>query len=209
MKSWVDLYGEHQWLRGMHDREVANELRAVLRRLSEKPYAALRRDAQSRLVEARAPRSTTVQHTLGRERSGEALLLSELPEPVRDRVALREALLSVLLRFDRSVQRLQELNIMLSGLRLDGTPWALAVHLPHEDRTLGRPQGDREGLGACGHAALHCHVGPTLDVKPKIRVPLPPLRPAQIVEWMISQAIPTPEFEPAPWPGVEAMLHPS
>lgn len=209
MRPWVELYRQHQALRAMNDREAANEVRQVLRKLSEKPYAVLRRDAQARLVEGRVPQSPSVQYTLGRERAGEELQLAALPPPLHDAVALRSARLAVLLRFDRRAERLQELNIMLSGQRHDDSPWAVAVHLPHDRQTTERPQGDRDGLGACGHAALHCHVGPTLDVSPKVRVPFPSLGPAQIVEWVVSQAVPTAEFEPAPWSGIEAMLRPS
>ncbi|MBZ5714124.1 hypothetical protein [Nannocystis pusilla] len=207
MKAWAELYRQHQALRAMSDREAANDVRKVLRKLSEKPYAVLRRDAQARLVEARVPHSASVQYTLGRERAGEELELDTLPDVLRDVVALRCARLAVLLRFDRRAERLQELNIMLRGLRHDGSPWAVAVHLPHDSDA--RPQGDRDGLGACGHAALHCHVGPTLDIAPKVRVPFPPLAPAQIVEWAVSQVVPTAEFEPAPWSAVAAMLRPS
>ncbi|WAS97934.1 hypothetical protein [Nannocystis punicea] len=202
MNPWLDLYRQHGALRAMNDREAANEVRRVLRKLSEKPYAVLRGDAPARLVEGRVPRSDTVQYTLGREREGEALELEDLPFPLQEAVALRSARLAVLLRFNRRAERLQEMNIMLSGVRRDASPWAVAVHLPPDGQ-------DRDGLGACGHAALHCHIGPTLDAKPKVRVPFPPLRPAQVVEWAVSQVVPTAEFEPAPWPRVEAMLQPT
>ena len=66
----------------------------------------------------------------------------------------------------------------------------------------GRPGGDRQGSGACGHAAFHCHVGPTLDAEPKVRVPLPPLHPADALDWVLSQVVPG--YEPAPWSDVEA-----
>lgn len=209
MREWVALYRQHQALRGMHDRDAANELRAVLRNLSEKPCALFRGGAQSRLVEKYDRASGSVTYTLGHGREGEALTLGALPEPLHACVALSQATLTVLLRFDRRSVSLSELNVMLSGTRRDGAPLALAVHLPHDKETRDRPNGDREGLGACGHAALHCHVGPTLDAEPKVRVPFPPLRPAQVVEWVVSQVVPTPEFEPAPWNAVEAVLRPS
>lgn len=206
MKAWVELYRQHRMLRAMHDRQAANELRAVLRHLSEGTYAALRHGAQHRLVEKYDRATGSVTYTLGHGRAGEELALAALPPPLHPAVALRRACLTILLRFDRRAERLRELAVMLTGARHDGSSWALAVHLPHDGETDDRPSGDREGLGACGHAALHCHVGPTLDAEPKVRVPFPPLRPAQVLEWVVSQVIPTEEFEPAPWPRVAAML---
>lgn len=61
---------------------------------------------------------------------------------------------------------------------------------------------DRKGGGACGHAAFHCHVGPTLDHEPKVRVPLPAIGPAAALDWLLSIVIPA--WEPAPWAGVVA-----
>lgn len=209
MKPWVELYRQHGALRSMKDEEAANEVRVVLRRLSEKPHPILRHGAPSRFNKATIPHSASVTYTLGRDRAGEPLTLRALPEIVRAEVALKHATLTVLLRFDRREHHLQELAVMLSGARHDDSPWALAVHLPHDARTPAHPRGDRDGLGACGHAALHCHIGPTLDMKPKVRVPFPALRPAQILEWAVAQVVPAPTFEPAPWSGVDAMLRPS
>ncbi|MBA3549394.1 MAG: hypothetical protein H0T76_23210 [Nannocystis sp.] len=198
MKAWFDLYQQHTTLRHMNDREAANEVRQVFVRHSEEHYALFKRNASARLLEARDPR-TSVTYTLTRDRAGEALTLDTLPEPTRRAVALKHARLTVLLRFDRKRDHLQELAVMLTGIRHDDTPLEFAVHLPHDLEEGKHPNGDRDGLGACGHAALHCHVAPTLDTEPKVRVPLPPLRPAQIVEWVLSQVVPTGEFEPAPW----------
>lgn len=74
----------------------------------------------------------------------------------------------------------------------------MAIHLPKDRES----DGDRQGSGACGHAALHCHVGPTLDADPKVRVPLPPLPPADALDWILSQVVPG--WEPTPWPEVMA-----
>lgn len=65
---------------------------------------------------------------------------------------------------------------------------------------------DRHALGAGGHAVLHCHVGPDLNARPKIRVPLPPISAAEALDWVLSQIITTDDFEPAPWTEVQTAL---
>ncbi|MCL2824561.1 MAG: hypothetical protein FWD57_11265, partial [Polyangiaceae bacterium] len=65
--------------------------------------------------------------------------------------------------------------------------------------------GDRQGSGACGHAAFHCHIGPDLDAKPKLRIPLPAIGPADALDWVLSQLCGD-GFEPAPWPQVKAEI---
>jgi len=47
--------------------------------------------------------------------------------------------------------------------------------------------------------ALVDAMGPNLDAEPVIRVPLPAIGPSEALEWVISQLVPTPAFEPAPW----------
>jgi hypothetical protein len=78
------------------------------------------------------------------------------------------------------------------------------------DRILQEParsqKGDRQGRGAGGHAALHCHVGPDLETAPEVRVPLPAINAAEALDWVLSQIIPTDGFEPAPWADVQAAL---
>jgi hypothetical protein len=89
---------------------------------------------------------------------------------------------------------------MVEGRTLQDAPWCVALHLQNDSG----PSGDRAGSGACGHAAFHCHVGPTLDDEPKMRVLPPPLLPAEALDWVLSQVVP--DYEPAPWPSVVAAL---
>jgi hypothetical protein len=91
---------------------------------------------------------------------------------------------------------------MVEGVRADNSTLAIAAHLPDDRKTQDNPTGDCQGLGACGHAALHCHVGPSMTTDPKVRVPMPPLGPAEILDWMIAQILPIQDFERAPWPSV-------
>jgi hypothetical protein len=113
--------------------------------------------------------------------------------------------LTILLSLNASTGHLHELTLMVEGKKRDGAHWTIAIHLP-DDREEKSKDGDRQGHGACGHAALHCHVGPTLDDQPKVRVPLPPLPPATLLAWLMSQVVPTLAFEPSPWPDVVAAL---
>ena len=50
------------------------------------------------------------------------------------------------------------------------------------------------------------HVGPDRDTKPKVRVPLPAFSPVDALDWVLSQLVPTADFEPALWAKVQAAL---
>jgi hypothetical protein len=41
-----------------------------------------------------------------------------------------------------------------------------------------------------------------MNDEPKVRVPLPKLSAGQILEWVLSQVVPTLDFEAAPWASV-------
>jgi hypothetical protein len=97
-------------------------------------------------------------------------------------------------------------TVMVEGQRVDGSRWTLAVHLPDDQETDPNTAGDRQGRGAGGHAALHCHVGPDLDTAPEVRVPLPAINAAEALDWVLSQIVTTDDFEPAPWAKVQAAL---
>lgn len=43
-----------------------------------------------------------------------------------------------------------------------------------------------------------------MNTQPKFRVPLPPVGAGALLEWLLSQVVPTLAFEPAPWPAVVA-----
>ncbi len=122
-------------------------------------------------------------------------------EPLTNIEGLHTTTLSVLATAARD-GALHQFDIRAEGERHDGTRWVIAVHLS-DDRA---PSGDRHALGACGHAVLHCHVGPDLNATPKIRVPLPALGPVEALEWVLSQLVPTADFEPARWGEVQAAL---
>jgi len=49
-------------------------------------------------------------------------------------------------------------------------------------------------------------VGPDREMAPEVRVPLPALGPVEVLEWVLSQLVPTAQFEPAPWADVQTAL---
>lgn len=128
----------------------------------------------------------------------------EIAEPLNNLTTLATARITILALVHNS-GHLHAFTMSVEGERPDGSKWALAVHLP-DDRVAHNEDGDRQGLGGCSHAALHCHVGPDLETAPNVRVPLPALSPVELVEWVLSQLVPTDAFEPAKWSDVVAAL---
>jgi hypothetical protein len=181
------------------------QIRQVLRSLGAQRPSVFQKDVQARLQPRKNPETGLQSYKLGDE-SGEAVFLQRLPDAEQQKVHLQEARLSVLLLLDATKKHLHQLTVMIEGRRRDGSDWTIAVHLPDDRETEKTRSGDRQGHGACGHAALHCHVGPTLDTQPKVRVPLPPLAAGEVVQWVMSQIVPTLAFEPAPWPRVVEAL---
>jgi hypothetical protein len=188
--SWVDLYRAHSKMRLGAGEAAPAEIRRRLGLLVDRGIcegtlpSRFTYDQDSR----KGLRTWHIRGTAGR---GEPL--ERLPN-------LLEARLVVLLLTGVRKHELHELTVMLEGRTLKHSPWCVAVHLQSD---LG-PSADHGGSGACGHAVLHCHVGPTLDDEPKVRVPLPPLLPVEALDWVLSQVVP--DYEPEPWPSVVAAL---
>ena len=111
--------------------------------------------------------------------------------------------LTLLAMVEPRADHLQRFTAMLEGRRTqDDTAWTVAIHLENDAAT----GGDRKGLGACGHAAWHCHVGPGLGAVPKVRVPLPGLKPADALQWVLTTLVAA--MEPAPWTRAPAPVRP-
>lgn len=204
MKEWVELYGAHQGLRA-HGRDVVTGLRRVLRALGEKEPSVFDAHVHQRLQPAKNTEANIQTYRLGTD-GPEYIGTWNLPEADQANIHIEEAQLTVLLSLEPASGHLRELTLMVEGKKHDGTPWTVAIHLPDDRETDKNPDGDRQGLGAGGHAAFHCHVGPTLDDQPKVRVPLPVMPPDALLSWLISQVVPTLPYEPAPWPEVLAAL---
>lgn len=114
--------------------------------------------------------------------------LLALPHP-------EDARLTVLARVSRRAAHVHKFTAMIQGTTPVRLPWVAAVHLEGDHEP---PDHDRKGSGACGHAAFHCHVGPTMDHEPKVRVPFPAVGPVGALDWLLSIVVPA--WEPLPWP---------
>lgn len=196
MRAWIDLYSAHRVARTLTNKKWDSELRKRLIMLADSGHC-------DPSVEGRftyKTRDSLAQWGILGDRENESIALTNLPD-------LAVADLTVMALVSRtSPPHLHQFTVMVEGLRQGGSPWALAVHLPDDRETAQNPSGDRQGLGAGSHAALHCHVGPDLDIAPQVRVPLPPLGPVELLDWVLSQILPNRDFEPAPWAVVKTAL---
>lgn len=189
MKRWVDLYRQHTELRTRGDIEL-HAIRKRLLQLAERGHCD--RTVQGRFKEQKNGdrRAWKLVGPSGDE--GEPLI--DLPE-------LPRAHLSVRAISNARTHELQQFSVVLEGEPENGRTWLVGVHL---EGSSG-PDGDQKGLGACSHAAFHCHVGPSFDALPKVRVPLPALGPVEVLDWVLSIAVPGWD-EPAPWARVNEQL---
>jgi hypothetical protein len=188
VKPWIDLYQQHQRARARAGETATAEIRARLRQLVDRGHCDP--SLPSRFTYGKNSDAGLREWSIKRAENG---------EPLQGLPTLRDARLTILLLTGTRTNDLHELTIMLEGRTPADARWCVALHLP-DDRSP--PHHDRQGSGACSHAALHCHVGPTLDDEPKVRVPLPALTPADALDWVLSQVVPG--YEPAPWPAVVA-----
>ncbi len=193
MKPWVDLYRAHKSARKLGSAKWDKEFRTRLIKLAEAGHCD--QNIEGRFTYVKNPEKAGLVEWSIRP---EPLTLNRIPH-------LASTKLSLMALTDRS-GHLHMFTVMVEGERSDGTKWTLAVHLPDDRETEKNPQGDRQGRGACGHAALHCHVGPDLQTAPEVRVPLPGISAAEALDWVLSQIITTHDFEPAPWAEVQAAL---
>jgi hypothetical protein len=189
MKPWVSLYHEHQGVRDGAGELATKGIRELLKKLAERGICDPSINSRFTYEKSRLKSLRTWR-----------IMRAERGEPLRNLPHLDEARLTVLLSTSVQSHELHELTLMIDGRSKAGAPWCIAIHLPDNMQ----PDGDRQGAGACGHAALHCHVGATLDAEPKVRVPLPALAPEHALDWLLSQVVP--DYEPAPWPAIAAAL---
>lgn len=190
MNTWISLYQEHQAVR-RPDPRWSQKVRSMLGNLAAAGHCD--RSVSSRFSDK--PNGDRKEWSIRFRAS------SSCGEPLFNIDGQRMTTLNVLATAARD-GFLHQLDIRAEGERDDGTRWIIAVHLSDDQG----PDGDRHAFGAAGHAALHCHVGPDWHANPKIRVPLPALGPAEALEWVLTQLLPTAKFEPAPWADVQAAL---
>jgi hypothetical protein len=190
MSVWSALYEQHRDMR-LLSTDVARSIRQKLLAVAERGHCA-------KTIQGRFTR---------RDRGGlrewfiQPLEPSDQREPLVGLPSLQDAHLTVLALLSRKADHVHQFTAMIEGKTPSGLPWAAAVHLEGDQEPA---EQDRKGGGACGHAAFHCHVGPTLDHEPKVRVPLPAVGPADALDWLLSIVIPA--WEPAPWADVLARL---
>lgn len=179
--NWVLLYEAHGGMRTV-ERDLIDALRQRLIRLADGRHC-------DRTVRGR------FTHKTGQSGLTEFLLTPTGVESLAGLATLTDARLTLMAKVDQRRTHLHQFTAMVEGTTIDdGLPWAAAVHLESD---LEAAERDRKGSGACGHAAFHCHIGPTLDHEPKVRVPLPALGPVAALDWLLAMVIP--EWEPAPW----------
>lgn len=193
MKTWIDLYAGHR-----QARTVAPSWTTAVRKKLIALAAAGHCDESIRGRFSNQNLGDLAEWSI--RKNG-----SQVAEPLTGLADLETAEISVLGLVNKR-GHLHAFTVSVEGKRRDGSPWTLAVHLPDDRETTQNPSGDRQGFGACSHAALHCHVGPDLDTRPAVRVPLPALGPVEALEWVFSQLVPTTPFEPAPWAEVQDAL---
>ncbi|MCA9627416.1 MAG: hypothetical protein KC766_07110 [Myxococcales bacterium] len=196
MKPWTDLYVAHRAARTITNTKWATELRRRLVALADAGHCD--RSVQGLFTYRKDKDHLQYWSIRGSGGTSASIALKNLP-------GLASAELTLMACVNRD-EHLHEFTVMVEGRRADSSTWLLAAHLPDDREAAHNPTGDRQGLGACGHAALHCHVGPDFQTAPEVRVPLPPLGPVETLDWVITQVLPTAQFEPAPWPAVKAAL---
>lgn len=188
MTPWLELYRNH---RGLHEKGARSLAEAFRRRFV--------RLAHANHCDASLPHRFTYKVSSNRRqwsiRAPEGQAGGEWAEPLAGcRTGVASAKLTVLALTDASVLRLEMLTVMLEVTRSTGANLLVAVHL--DDHPLG--------VGACGHALLHCHVGETMGAQPKVRVPFPNSEPGSVLDWMLTIVLE--DWEPAPWEAVAAAL---
>jgi hypothetical protein len=192
MTVWGVLYEQHCRGRRLSE-DLASSIRRRLLALADRKHC-------SKTIQGRFTRR---DRGALRELFIEPLDRVDEREPLMSLPSLQDARLTVLALHSRRAEHLHQFTAMIEGKTTRGLDWTAAVHLEGD---LAATE-DRKGTGACGHAAFHCHVGPTLDHEPKVRVPLPALGPADALDWLFSTVVPG--WEPAPWPAIVAALAPA
>jgi hypothetical protein len=93
------------------------------------------------------------------------------------------ALLTVMVVVDQRTTRVLGFSIGLQGKgRRTQVPWYARVDFTEAPA----------GQGPCGHPLLHCHVGQDANQleEPEVRVPLPWMKPAEVLDWLLATVEP-------------------
>jgi hypothetical protein len=188
MNDWFELHQAHRKLRAEGGSSLG-DIRRVLRQLTTRKHADA--SLNNRFTYSKNSGTGLRDWYIAAPRSG--VNAKEWSEPLHQLAPdIAEASLTILALTDTSNIRLGKLSVMIEGKSVTSGPFVVAAHL--DDRHMGS--------GACGHSLFHCHVGPSFETPPAVRVPLPALRPAATLEWALSVVLP--DWEPVPWPDVDA-----
>jgi len=180
---WGELYGQHQRVRLRDPKTVSQDVRGVLRKLVDLKVAE--QNAMSLFTDRKnGPAARTWRFA---DSCNQRLNLKSIPY-------LKTVSLKVFVTLRRNESYISAFTVELAGEREDGSTLCIAADLQDDG---GNPGADRAGTGACAHAALHCHVGPSRETQPVLRVPLPASGPAHVLECVLAQVVPG--FEPAKW----------
>jgi len=194
MNDWLKLHARHRELRATGGSSL-KDIRRVLQLLAKRKHVD--QGLIARFTYKRNDETGRREWYIAPPRGAKEEEKAEWSEPLRNLApAVATARLTLLALTDESDVKLGQLTVMLQGVSTAGAPFVVAAHL--DDRHMG--------LGACGHALFHCHVGPSLSVTPEVRVPLPALHPAEALEWVLSVVLP--DWEPVPWSSVVAHFAP-
>ena len=186
MNRWFALYRDHSAMRVI-PKEWVGDVRRSLTKLAKWGFC----DTETPWRFTFANNDDTAGDIVYRFRNKTVTL--------RNISCLSKANLSIKATLGEKGHHLHSSTAMVEGKRKDGSPWTLAVHLEDDGKSEKRPEGDRRGLGACGHAAFHCHVGPDLETEPKVRVPLPAMSASEAIDWILLHTTGPRIFEPFPW----------
>ncbi len=181
-RPWVELHRAHRSMRSVSD-TLDRDLRRLLTELV-----------------ARGHCDGTVPHSFSDSagQDGTRVWRRSGPFELRELPTLTDAKLAVMMKTSRRRNHLHQFTVSVDGTTPAGATWVVAVDLDDDLK------GPHMAAGACGHASLHCHVGPTRVTPPEVRVPFPAVGPVGALDWVLSQVIPG--WEPAPWADVVALL---
>lgn len=180
MREWHALYERHRDMR-KRSGDLQSLLRKQLIELAERGHCAATIRGRLRWRHRGALQELYIECDGDRE-------------PLRALPDLESAHLTLLALVSRRTEHVHQFTATIEAVTATGSPWVAAVHLEDDHQP---PDHDRKGDGACGHAAFHCHVGPSMNHDPKVRVPFPDVGPAGALDWLLSIVIPA--WEPAPW----------
>lgn len=180
---WDALYRSHEAARDVATVDVARMLRERVKGLVARAHCDQRFQGKVTYKQQSARGRREIWVKGGEDAMGAPIPLEGLPE-------LTDAKLSFAVMLDDRERRVEKFTVRLDGrTRATGQPWLVAVEM--DDRPLGS--------GACGHALIHCHVGPDHVSTPEVRVPCPPMKPWDALDWVLTLVVPG--WEPLPWDG--------